>query len=83
MQQQVRQSIEDFPLREGQGAWQSSLHQLVLGYLVHHGYADTALTFASSTMHSIKEDTASIRNRQSKLSLIRFLLLTLFIPTRC
>ena len=66
MQQQTRQSIEDSPLGMGQGAWQSCLHQLVLGYLIHHGYCNTALTFASSTSQTIHEDIASIRNRQSK-----------------
>ena len=66
MQQQTRQSIEDYPLQDGQGAWQTCLHQLVLGYLVHHGYCNTALTFASSTSQTIQEDTASIKNRQSK-----------------
>lgn len=53
-----------------QGAWQSCLHQLVLGYLVHHGYYNTALTFASSTSQAISEEIASIKNRQSESSFV-------------
>ena len=66
MQLQTKRSIEHCPLGVSQGAWQSCLHQLVLGYLVHHGYYNTALTFASNTSQGIKEDVASIKNRQSK-----------------
>lgn len=63
----MRKSIEDFSVQDGQGAWQSCLHQLVLGYLVHHGYCNTALTLASTTSQPIREDIASIKNRQSKV----------------
>ena len=66
MQAQTRQSIEDYPLQVGQGAWQSCLHKLVLGYLVHHGYCNTAAVFASTTSQTLEEDWVSIRNRQSK-----------------
>ena len=66
MQQQTRQSMENSPLGMSQGAWQSCLHQLVLGYLVHHGYYNTALTFASNTSQAISEEISSIKSRQSE-----------------
>ena len=69
MQQQTRQSIEEYPVHVGQGAWQGCLHQLVLGYLVHHGYCKTAVTFATSTAQTLNEDISSIKNRQSKWKL--------------
>lgn len=64
MQAQTRQAIEDYPLPTGQGAWQSCLHKLVLGYLVHHGYSDTAAAFAKTTSQTLEEDWVSISNRQ-------------------
>ena len=66
MQAQTRQAIEDYPLPTGQGAWQSCLHNLVLGYLVHHGYCDTAAAFAKTTSQTLEEDWVSISNRQSQ-----------------
>ena len=67
MQVQTRQSIEEYPLQVGQGVWQGCLHQLVLGYLVHHGYCNTAASFAATTSQILHEDLSSIKNRQSKL----------------
>jgi len=66
MQQQIRHSIEQFPVSDGQGAWQANLHKLVLSYLVHHGYSRTAQVFSNSCGQLLEEDAASIRNRQSE-----------------
>ncbi|KAJ8677078.1 hypothetical protein QAD02_012865, partial [Eretmocerus hayati] len=43
---------------------------VVSTYLVHHGYCETALTFANSSGQSFGEDLASIQNRQKVLKLI-------------
>ena len=64
VQQQIRQSIEATPVADGLGSWQSDLHRLVLSYLVHHGYCNTAQVFAGSSGQELEEDTASIMNRQ-------------------
>jgi hypothetical protein len=66
MQAQTRQSIEEYPLQVGQGAWQSCLHKLVLGYLIHHGYCNSAAAFATDTSQTLEEGWVSIRNRQSE-----------------
>ena len=66
MQQQIRHSIEQFSVSDGQGAWQANLHKLVLSYLVHHGYSRTAHVFAAGTGQTLEEDAASIRSRQSE-----------------
>ena len=39
---------------------------MVLDYLVHYGYCNTAQLFATATGQQIEEEVASIRNRQSK-----------------
>ena len=69
MQQQIKQSIIQLRISDGLGAWQGSLHKVVLSYLVHHGYSQTAQLFATSTGQSVGEDPVSIINRQSKMVL--------------
>lgn len=70
MQQKIRLSIEQVTLPGGPGEWQTSLHKLILGYLVHHGYSRTAQVFASNTSQQLEEDAQSIQNRQKIRSLI-------------
>ena len=40
---------------------------MVLDYLVHYGYCNTAQVFATATGQHVEEEVASIRNRQSKM----------------
>lgn len=40
--------------------------RMVSSYLVHHGYCATAEAFARSTDQTVLEELASIKNRQSK-----------------
>ena len=40
---------------------------MVLDYLVHYGYCNTAQVFATATGQQVEEEVASIRNRQSKI----------------
>ena len=43
---------------------------MVLDYLVHYGYCDTAQVFATATGQQVEEEVASIRNRQSKAIIV-------------
>lgn len=43
---------------------------MVSSYLVHHGYCATAEAFARSTDQTVLEELASIKNRQSKNTLV-------------
>ncbi|XP_064398306.1 ran-binding protein 10-like isoform X2 [Halichondria panicea] len=70
IQQQVKQKIMCHPVFESPGGWQGSVHKVVLSYLVHHGYSQTAQVFASCTGQGLGESTASIMNRQRVQSLI-------------
>lgn len=45
---------------------------MVSTYLVHHGYCATAEAFANSTGQGFEEDLNSIKNRQSKYTIIIF-----------
>ncbi|CAH1779809.1 unnamed protein product [Owenia fusiformis] len=60
----TRKTIEDFPVNDKRGDWQTTLQKFVSTYLVHHGYCGTAESFARSTGQSIEEELASIKNRQ-------------------
>ena len=51
--------------------------RLVLSYLVHHGYSQSAQVFSRSTGQRLDEDVSSIRSRQS----IIFHILTILAPT--
>ena len=44
--------------------------RMVLDYLVHYGYCNTAQVFANATGQQVEEEVASIRNRQSKVMLL-------------
>lgn len=46
------------------------LLRMVSSYLVHHGYCATAEAFARSTDQTVLEELASIKNRQSKNTLV-------------
>jgi len=56
--------IEDFAWPKKHGDAQSVLHNMVATYLVHHGYSQTAESFARSAGQEISEELASMRNRQ-------------------
>ena len=51
-----------WPRRHGDA--QSVLHNMVATYLVHHGYSQTAESFAKSAGQEISEELTSMRNRQ-------------------
>ena len=60
--------------------------RLVLGYLVHHSYTNTAEAFASRTGLPLKESVASMRNRQCQYSLLHFPKIIIYIyrdPKSC
>lgn len=40
---------------------------MVLDYLVHYGYCNTAQVFATATGQQVEEEVVSIRNRQSEM----------------
>lgn len=61
---QVHNSISSVPLVKGAGVWQLELHKILLGYLVHHGYTNTAVQFARSTGLELEESVESMKNRQ-------------------
>lgn len=56
--------IEDLTWPRRHGDAQSVLHNMVATYLVHHGYSQTAETFARSAGQEISEELTSMRNRQ-------------------
>nr|XP_054748387.1 ran-binding protein 10-like isoform X1 [Lytechinus pictus] len=74
MQQEMRMktktTIENYPVPDDQGEWQSVLHRIVSTYLVHHGYSQTAESFARSTRQTIAEEVMSIKNRQKLQRLV-------------
>ena len=43
-----------------------SLNRMVLDYMVHYGYCNSAQVFAGTTDQQVDEEVASIRNRQSE-----------------
>jgi len=53
-----------WPRRQGEEQEQSVLYNMVLTYLVHHGYSQTAETFAKCVGQEISEELVSMRNRQ-------------------
>lgn len=56
--------IEDLAWPRKHGDAQSVLHNMVSTYLVHHGYSQTAESFARSAGQEISEELTSMRNRQ-------------------
>ena len=56
--------IEDLSWPRRHGDAQSVLHNMVATYLVHHGYSQTAESFAKSAGQEISEELTSMRNRQ-------------------
>lgn len=49
-----------------EGAWEAALHELVVEYLVHSGYTETAEALVSANEGMvIKESAAAMRNRHS------------------
>lgn len=56
--------IEDLSWPRKQGDAQAVLHNMVSTYLVHHGYSQTAESFARSAGQEISEELTSMRNRQ-------------------
>lgn len=56
--------IEDFCWPRKHGDAQAVLHNMVSTYLVHHGYSQTAESFARSAGQEISEELTSMRNRQ-------------------
>jgi len=56
--------IEELSWPRKQGDAQAVLHNMVSTYLVHHGYSQTAESFARSAGQEISEELTSMRNRQ-------------------
>ena len=56
--------IEELSWPRRHGDAQSVLHNMVATYLVHHGYSQTAESFAKSAGQEISEELTSMRNRQ-------------------
>ena len=56
--------IEELAWPRRHGDAQSVLHNMVATYLVHHGYSQTAESFAKSAGQEISEELTSMRNRQ-------------------
>jgi len=64
LRRKTRNVIEELVWPRKQGDPQSVLHNMVSTYLVHHGYSQTAESFALSTSQQISEELASMKNRQ-------------------
>ncbi|XP_064096966.1 ran-binding protein 9-like [Macrobrachium nipponense] len=70
LQSRVRMTIQNFPVPDTYGQWQTTLHRMVSTYLVHHGYCATAEAFARSTSQDFDEEITSIKNRQKIQKLV-------------
>ncbi|KAI9580604.1 hypothetical protein GQX74_011274 [Glossina fuscipes] len=66
----MKATIYDFPLPSDHDDPTTLLQKMVSSYLVHNGYSRTAEAFFRTTGQTIREDMASIRNRQKILKLI-------------
>uniref|UniRef100_A0A1A9VGL5 Ran-binding proteins 9/10 homolog n=1 Tax=Glossina austeni TaxID=7395 RepID=A0A1A9VGL5_GLOAU len=66
----MKATIYDFPLPSDHDDPTTLLQKMVSSYLVHNGYSRTAEAFSRTTGQTIREDMASIRNRQKILKLI-------------
>lgn len=64
LRRKTRGVIEGLSWPRKHGDMQTVLQRIVSTYLVHHGYSQTAETFARSTGQEIAEELASMRNRQ-------------------
>ena len=62
--------IEELNWPRKQGDEQAVLYNMVLTYLVHHGYCQTAESFARSVGQEISEELNSMRNRQQIQKLV-------------
>lgn len=56
--------ISNFAWPKQLGDWQTVLNKMVSTYLVHHGYSQTAESFASTSGQEISEELTSMKNRQ-------------------
>eukprot|EP00127_Corallochytrium_limacisporum_P002705 Clim_evm14s136 gene=Clim_evmTU14s136 len=63
----VKSKIESTALvsMTNSASWQSIMNQLVLEYLIHHGYGETAGSFANEIGGNISQDLQSIKMRQN------------------
>ena len=66
----VRTAIENFPVPGRHGDWQTSIHNLVSTYLVHHGYSSTAEAFNRATRQELEEELESVQKRQAVQKLV-------------
>ena len=64
LRRRTQTSIEEMSWPRKQGEEQSVLYNMVLTYLVHHGYSGTAESFARNVGQEISEELASMKNRQ-------------------
>ena len=64
LRRKTQSTIEELSWPRKQGEEQSVLYNMVLTYLVHHGYSQTAESFARNVGQEISEELASMRNRQ-------------------
>ncbi|XP_042866776.1 ran-binding protein 9-like [Penaeus japonicus] len=70
LQCRVRTTIQNFPVPDTYGQWQTMLHRMVSTYLVHHGYCATAEAFARSTSQDFDEELTPNKNRQKIQKLV-------------
>jgi hypothetical protein len=70
LKHKTRHQIQNTSIPEGDGVWQSNLHKLVMGYLVHHGYTSTAIQFTKLAHLPLEESLTSMKNRQKIQSLM-------------
>ena len=64
LRRKTQSLVEELTWPRKQGEEQAVLHHMVLSYLVHHGYSQTAEGFARCVGQEISEELASMRNRQ-------------------
>ena len=64
LRRKTQSQVEELSWPRKQGEEQAVLHHMVLSYLVHHGYSQTAEGFARCVGQEISEELVSMRNRQ-------------------
>lgn len=70
LRESTKATIYKFPLPDDQGDWNAILNKMVSTYLVHHGYSQTAESFAKATEQNLNEELSSIKTRQKILRLV-------------
>ncbi|CAG0913883.1 unnamed protein product [Notodromas monacha] len=60
----THETVRKWPIDNDRGQWNAMLQKMVLMYLMHHGYVQSAEAFARATGQPFKEEIASVKNRQ-------------------